>query len=231
VGDATASLAAPSPGGFPAILSLVVVAHFLPCGRGRLLVLHDDKPADIDPVAKEVIRRKARYLKRRGGFSPSDLPDLEQELWQHLLNRMPTYDPSLTDWEKFASAVVTAWAANCLRDRFAAKRDPRRLRPLPTTTESDQQESVRPEDMLSGQAHDARLGIHHPSEQERLELQLDVREALENLPADLRRIAERLQHITPAELARELGMPRTTLYGMIERIRRRFERWGLGKNL
>src|SRR5262249_40954494 len=146
-------------------------------GRGRHLVPHDDNPKDIDSVAKEIIRRKASYLKRKGGFSSSDLPDLEQELSQHLVKRMPTYDPRKADWEKFVSAVVTAWGANCLRDRYAAKRDPRRLRSLPTTKKPDQERTDRSEDMLSEQAHDTRLGRHRPSDQEQLELQLDVQEA------------------------------------------------------
>lgn len=222
MGDATASFAAPAPGGFSAFLTLIVVTHVLPCGRRSIFVSHDDKLTDIDPVAKEIIRRKARYLKRSGGFLSSDLPDLEQELSQHVLERKPAYDPRKADWERFVSAVVTASAANCLRDRHAAKRDPRRLRPLPTTPEPDQPESVRAKEKLSEQAHDARLGRYRPSDQEQLELQLDVREALARLPQDLRRIAERLQYISPAALVRELGMPPTTLYTFIARIRRRF---------
>jgi RNA polymerase sigma-70 factor (ECF subfamily) len=63
-----------------------------------------------------------------------------------------------------------------------------------------------------------------------LELQLDVQEALAGLPDDLRPIAERLQHVTPAELARELGMPPTTLYTLIARICHRFQRIWLEKN-
>ena len=91
---------------------------------------HDDKPADIDPVAKEIIRRKARYLMRRGGFSVSELPDLEQELSLHLLKRTPSFDPRKADWDVFVKAIVTAWGVNLLRDRHAAMRDYRRTRPL-----------------------------------------------------------------------------------------------------
>jgi RNA polymerase sigma-70 factor (ECF subfamily) len=214
-----------------AFLSLVVVAHILPCGRGSFLVPHDDKPADLDPIAKEIIRRKSRYLKRRGGYSVSDLPDLEQELSLHLLKRMQMYDPRKAEWETFVSAVLTTWGANCLRDRYAAKRDPRRLHSLPTTTETGQNESGPAEVMLSEQAHDARLGRHRRSAQGQVELQLDVQEALGRLPEDLRSIAECLKHNLPAEVARELGLPRTTLYELIARICRRFQRMGLGKNL
>jgi RNA polymerase sigma-70 factor (ECF subfamily) len=193
-------------------------------------VLHDDKPADIDSVAKDIIHRKARYLRRRGGFSRNDLPDLEQELSRHLLKRTPAFDPHKADWAVFAAAVVTAWGANLLRARYAAKRDYRRNQALPARTEASEGERREPVEMLRQHEHDARLGRHRPSEQEQLELKLDVQEALQRLPEDLRSIAERLQHISIAELAHELGMPRTTLYELIERIRRRFQKMGLGKN-
>ncbi len=190
----------------------------------------DDKPADADSAAKEIIRRKAGCLMRRGGFSPSDLPDLEQELWMHLLKKMPTFDSGKAGWAAFVTAVVTAWGANLLRARFAARRHPRRLHPPLPGTEGGQQEGGSLGERLGEKAHDVRLGRHHPPEQERLELQLDVREALERLPDDLRHIAERLRQLSIAELARELGMPRTTLCELIARIRRRFQRMGLGKN-
>ena len=127
-------------------------------------------------------------------------------------------------------AVVTAWGANRLRDRYAARRDPRRLHSPPARTEGGQQEGGSLGEMLSERAHDIRLGRHHSPAQEQVELRLDVQEALERLPEDLRPIAERLQHHSIAEVARELGMPRTTLYELIARIRRRFQRLGLGKN-
>jgi RNA polymerase sigma-70 factor (ECF subfamily) len=172
-----------------------------------LRVPHDEKHRAIDPVAQDIIRRKARKLMRRGGFSSNDLPDLEQDLSLHLLQRMAAFDPRRGDWTAFVAAVVTAWGANLLRTRHAAKRDYRRNRPLLAASQSCQ-----PGDDL-----------------EQLELQLDVQQGLQRLPEDLRPIAERLQHFTIAELARALGVPRTTLYEQIKRIRRRFQRMGLKK--
>ncbi len=168
---------------------------------------HNEKHREIDPIAQNIIRRKARKLMRRGGFSSSDLPDLEQDLSLHLLQRMSAFDPRRGDWAVFVTVVITSWGAKLLRTRFAAKRDYRRNRPLLTASQSCQ-----PGDDL-----------------EQLELLLDVQQALQRLPGDLRPIAERLQHITIAELACALGVPRTTLYEQIKRIRRRFQRMGLKK--
>lgn len=168
---------------------------------------YDNKSADIDPVAQDIIRRKAGKLMRRCGFSRSDLPDLEQGMSLHLLQRMSAFDPRRGDWTAFVAAVVTAWGAKLLRTRYAAKRDYRRNRPLLAASQSCQQ----------------------GDDLEQLELQLDVQQALQRLPEDLRPIAERLQHLSIAELARELGVPRTTLYESIKRIRGRFQRMGLEK--
>lgn len=204
--------------------------HLLLRGRGRFLVPHDKKHRDLDPVAQDIIRRKARKLMRRGGFSSSDLPDLEQDLSLHLLQRMPAFDPRRGDWTAFVAAVVTAWGTNLLRTRYAAKRDYRRTLPLFALTKPSAEENNTQEERPNEYAHEARLGQQRLSDQEQRELKMDVQQALQRLPEDLRPIAERLQHITIAELARELGVPRTTLYESIERIRRRFQKIDLEKN-
>lgn len=208
----------------------LAVAHLLPCGRGSFRVPHDDKPADIDPRAQDIVRRKARSLLRRGGFSRSDLSDLEQDLTLHLLKRLPTFDPRKSDWDAFVTTVVTTWGANLLRVRYADKRDYRRVLPLSAATGPAEEQDNMASESLNEQAHAARLGQQRLSEFEQLELKLDVQEVLQRLPEDLRAIAERLRHISIAELARELGMPRSTLCQQSERIRRRFQRMGLGKN-
>jgi RNA polymerase sigma-70 factor (ECF subfamily) len=195
-----------------------------------LRVPHDEKHRDIDAVAQDIIRRKAHKLMRRGGFSSSDLPDLEQDLSLHLLQRMSAFDPRRGDWTAFVAAVVTTWGANLLRTRHAAKRDYRRTLPLLAITEPSADENNTQDEKPNEQAHDARLGRQRLSDQEQRELKMDVQQALQCLPEDLRPIAERLQHITIAELVRELGVPRTTLYESIERIRRRFQRMDLEKN-
>ena len=218
-----------SPAAFSALVSLVV-AHVLLCGRGSLLVLHDDKPADIDPVAKDIIRRKARKLVGKAGLTLTDLPDLEHELSLQVLRRMSAFNPDRGNWAAFVTVVVTSWGSSLLRARYAAKRDHRRTRPLPVPTEPDERGRTGSEETPSQRGHDARLGRQSLDEQEQLELRLDVQAALDRLPPDLRPLADRLQHITIAELAREMGLPRTTLYELIERIRRRFQKMGLGKN-
>jgi hypothetical protein len=66
---------------------------------------------------------------------------------------------------------------------------------------------------------------------EQHQLRLDVDEQLRTLPALLREVAGRLRYGTKAQFARDLGIPPTTLYGLLRDLRRRFERAGLNHYL
>ena len=70
------------------------------------------------------------------------------------------------------------------------------------------------------------------TEAERLDLRLDLTLVLDELPDDLRDLAIRLQTRTVAEIARELGVLRSTLYEKgIARLRKIFEDRGLREYL
>jgi RNA polymerase sigma-70 factor (ECF subfamily) len=77
----------------------------------------------------------------------------------------------------------------------------------------------------------SRLGITNQTAQDRLEMRLDVESAKHNLPAPLADLCERLSHATPAEVAREMGVPPSTLYERIRQIRAKFENDGLASYL
>ena len=74
---------------------------------------------------------------------------------------------------------------------------------------------------------DIRAGRRRRSREEEAQLRLDVSLVLSGLPNDLRKVAERLMTETVTEAAKSLGIPRTTLYGAKERLRRIFENTGL----
>ena len=54
---------------------------------------------------------------------------------------------------------------------------------------------------------------------------------LDRLPPKLRDLAERLKGDSLSQIARDTGVPRTTLYESVRRLRQIFERAGLGKYL
>ena len=56
------------------------------------------------------------------------------------------------------------------------------------------------------------------------QLVLDTAEVIAGLTPELRELAERLKADSVSQVARDLGVPRTTLNGRIQELRRRFER-------
>ena len=60
---------------------------------------------------------------------------------------------------------------------------------------------------------------------------MDLDELLQSLPEDLREMCDRLKNDSISQVARELGIPRSTLRDRVCKIRRRFEQSELQKYL
>ena len=59
------------------------------------------------------------------------------------------------------------------------------------------------------------------------EIRMDLDRAIASLPDELRDLCERLRDDTMAEIAREMGVPRTTLYDRLSKLRDAFREAGL----
>ena len=66
---------------------------------------------------------------------------------------------------------------------------------------------------------------------EHVEVQIDFEVVLNNVPAELRVIAEQLKTKTPSQLARDLGITRSTLYSRIAELRTLFQDAGFGNEI
>lgn len=180
----------------------------------------------IDPLTHDLIRHKARRLIGRAGLREQDREDLEQELTCRLLARLPAFDPRKGRHAAFVRLVIARIADNLLRDRLARRRDHRHTRSLEAPVRGDD-ELVRLAQAITRSHHDDRRGRHPRPDPELAQLAGDLGVVLSVLPPKLRDLAERLMRQSVAAAARELGVPRTTLYGDIRRLRRHFERAGL----
>lgn len=165
-------------------------------------------PGDFDPTIRRMIAAKAKQLVGRYGLRPHDRPDLEQDLAARLAARLSDHDPTRSTPEAFAAMVIAQAVANLVRDRRAAKRAAP-SRPAPPAP---------PEEVPDSRAED---------DVRRLDLAIDVAAVLDQLPADLRAVAERLMVRTVSQVARASGVARTTLYGRLDELRTAFERAGL----
>lgn len=181
----------------------------------------------FDDLALRLIRERVKRLIGRHGFTASDRDDLEQDMTLHLLECLRRQQQSIEAPEGFFRKVIADHAVTLIRRRKAEKRDHRRLSSLHDKVLDEDGEYVErariiPEDHLQ-----SRLGTAPRDRLEEVELTHDVAAVLAKLPPELRDLCERLKHHSITEVARQLGVPRTTLHDTIGRLRRHLGEAGL----
>ena len=186
----------------------------------------DNPPVELLPFEYGIVRKKAQQIIGRAGFKAQDQKDLEQELLARLLKRLKSYDPERGHPKTFATVVVERDVANILREARAGKRDPRRVRSLDTTMIGTGERTDVARD-VSDTESDRRCGRHSRNAADLAQLGIDLTEVIAKLPPCLREVCQRLQFKSIAQIARDLGIPRTTLNDIVRRIRSRFEQAGL----
>ncbi|MBU0743174.1 sigma-70 family RNA polymerase sigma factor [bacterium] len=195
--------------------------------------MENAKQRILDGYAREVIRHKARQLIGKYGFTRDDYDDLQQEMMLDLLRRLGKYDPSKAGLSTFVARIVDRKISTLIRHQRQEKRDYRRpVCSLDAQVEDQDGQARGLDEILSQDAFDEEVARHDRPEAERVDLRLDLTLVLDELPDDLRQLARLLQTRTVAEIARELGVPRSTLYEKgIARLRKIFEDNGLREYL
>jgi RNA polymerase sigma factor (sigma-70 family) len=167
----------------------------------------------------------ALRLVRRRGLTPDDLPDLEQDLWLDLCERLPDYRPERGHLRAFITTVVRHKAASILKARAAAKRG--NGVPLRSLDEEFQDEEGYPDSLhetLSVDDYLRRTRGTVRSEEERRDLALDLRRFVGLLPPELRVVCLLLIDRNVCDLANVVGLPRSTLRDLVKQLRRLGER-------
>jgi RNA polymerase sigma-70 factor, ECF subfamily len=179
----------------------------------------------LDRFEAWLIHHKAKQLVGKRGFTESDLADIKQDLTLDLLVRLKTFDPSRAKRHTFVAMVVEHRVAAIIEHRVAARRDGRREECSLNDSVSDHEgKIVERHETLDA---DCRGRGHSKSR----DMAVDVQAAIASLPPRLQVLCSHLQTKTIAEVARELGVPRMTLYGDIKRLKAAFEEAGLGDYL
>ena len=83
----------------------------------------DPRQGGIDPYAVQHIRFKARQLPGQADFGAGERKDLQQELFPHLLQRLPQYDPERARRTTFISRVVANRVSTLIESQKAGLRD------------------------------------------------------------------------------------------------------------
>jgi RNA polymerase sigma-70 factor (ECF subfamily) len=196
-----------------------------PSDSGRPMGLDLNNP-EIRAYADRLIQRAATRLIEITGLTESDRDDVEQDMRLDLLRRLPRYDPGRSSPDRHLAALVSHKACSILAARFAGRRDARLTRRLRTPRVDDDGPASTACDLVS----DRRRPDYNDASAERAvqDLRLDVRRVIASLPERDRQICDLVAQINVAQAAARLGMPRTTLYEELERIRAQLEEAGLG---
>lgn len=182
---------------------------------------------ELSKYAMALIRRKAKQLARQRGFTVNDEEDIQQMLVLKLLKHLPAYDATQSHPNAFVKTVVERYAASLLRNSRAEKRDRRRVCSLSTVVDHDDNGPIELGETIGQREQDARLGRASRDQYETADVAMDVTDVLPTLPAELRDLCERLKRKSITEVARDLNMPRGTLYESINKLRAHFEAAGL----
>ena len=189
------------------------------------------KQHELTDYARTLIHHKAQQIIGKAGLRQCDLDDIKQEFTLDLLERMPKFNPNKASYNTFVARVVNRKLSRLLRDRYMKRRDYRREQCSVNEYVDDGDDGwIERAATLSQDDQDRRTDKHVLPETERTDLQLDVAQMLSDLPPKLGRAAEMLTRMSVAEVARELGVPRSTFYDTyLAPLRQAFTASGMGE--
>ena len=188
----------------------------------------NQKQYELSDYAIRLIQHRARRLVALAGFPPDDIEDIQQDLALDLWERLPKFDPAKATCNTFVTRVVDRKVAKLIRRRNSEMRDPRREDfSLNECIDDGEGGTIERGQIIAADEADRRLGRQARSDQETVELALDVEGALKQLPDNLRRLCELLKTGTISDAARAMGVPRTTLNDWVKKIGKFFEAAGL----
>lgn len=181
----------------------------------------------IDSFTRGFVRKSARKLAGKFGFKKQDRTEIEQRLYLKLARRLHTADPNDPKWKAFVAVTVRRHIVSMIRDNEAAKRDHRRACSLHVTV-GTQDGPMELADTIGEHEIPSRRGCVKRSPQELTELTLDITECVSDVTDERQReFCERLKHDSISQIARDMGIPRTTLNAWLVKLRSRFEERGL----
>ena len=182
----------------------------------------------IDEYAVQIIKFKAKQLVGRVGLTDSDREDLEQEMILDLLQRLPKYNPDRAQRNTFIARVVEHKIATIIEARKAGLRDYRLCNcSLNERLEDEEGGSVERMETIDQEDYLRLTAGLSRSTAELRDLSIDVRQAIEKLPPELRELCRRLGIDTVTELSRDTGVPRGTIYESLKKLRANLEAAGL----
>ena len=174
-----------------------------------------------------IVKRKVRQIVGRAGYTRQDKEDLEQELLTRLLQGLKSFDPDVAHRKSFVTAIVERAVATILRDAEAQKRDHRRISSLQRLVNLTDEGPTELAETIGDREYNGRRCRDPRSDEDLAQLVTDLAEVIDSMPDELCDLAKRMKTQSISAIAREIGVPRTTLNDAVRRLRQRFEQSGL----
>jgi RNA polymerase sigma-70 factor, ECF subfamily len=173
--------------------------------------------------AGRLIRRKARQILGKAKLSDTDREDIEQTLRVSLICRLSHFDPSRSHWQAFVLAVIDRQVATLLRAlRSKRRRHSGLVISLNTPVAADDGLTAELGDLILPRHQQFIVGGPINDHQSAFALQEDLALVLKRLPPDLQKLCKLRQTKTVSEIARHLGVPRSTVDDAFSRIAQAF---------
>ena len=148
-----------------------------------------------------------------GHFRPDDRADLEQEFLLQLWRKRERPDLAHKGSSAYVAVVMRNRGRDLLRYEYGPVRDRHRQEPLPGDFDADERRALPPA-LTSRPA---------------LDEQIDIRRAVERLPAEQRRFTALLGEYGILEAARQMRISRSTAWRWRIEIQKHFLRYGVGQ--
>jgi len=166
-----------------------------------------DSPKDIEAYVKKQIDMRMSRLRRIMAFKRLSVQDVRQDFLLAIVSAMANYNAEKSGWRTFVSSVCNKKYCYLMRTYQNEKKFLLNLTSLDTIDEES--ESL-------------------PLYESDFDTQIDVDTAIEGLPDRLRNIGEMLKHNSPAQVAKQLGVSRTTIGRAMKHLRDAFLKNGIG---
>jgi RNA polymerase sigma-70 factor (ECF subfamily) len=183
---------------------------------------------EILPYAMKRTHFKALQMVGTAGLCEDDVPNVRQELLLDILHRLPNYNGERAGLKTFVTLVINNCVARIIERRESNRRNYHQEGgSLDDWTEDEDGRWTTFGATITEEEAVAPKGLVFRSAEEQADLVHDTRAVLARLPANLQELALRLQTQTVAEIAREMGLSRTTVYVWLEQLQTLFLEAGM----
>ncbi len=190
---------------------------------------YTEKFTELDERSCKQLEYKAKSLVGHYGFTKSDIEDIKQELYLHLYQQLPKYDPARSSKATFVDRVLGNAVRDLIRRRKSECRDYSMCQTSldqPAYPGNEGYETIG--DTISEAQSASGISWNRQNNIDMINLQIEVKRIMSKLDEELQAICIGLSaNMTPTEIAKELGICRQSFYVHKSKIRKVFEDAGM----